>query len=336
MRKILVGLAMFAVAAAGSVQAQQFQADPAAKYSVIAYRAVEQGTISGVVAAPDPTGKSVTVKTPAGTTKTLTAVSKVTGLEKAQVDDAVVAKWYRSATFMVDPKNAPKMSPETVEAFEAASRRNTVIEAAGVATTGTATVDAVDATAKTITFKTPDNKVWPVKVENPVLLSGVKPGMQVDYSLVDTMAYEVTVTPKPPPPPPPPPAPTKAKLEGKKIVISEMVFFQVDKAVILPESFGLLDDVAMVMKNNPDINVRVEGHTSKDPISVKRGKAGYDYNMKLSDARAKAVKEYLVTKGGIDAKRLEAVGFGWNQPIAPNNTKAGRDRNKRVDFTVTN
>jgi outer membrane protein OmpA-like peptidoglycan-associated protein len=58
--------------------------------------------------------------------------------------------------------------------------------------------------------------------------------------------------------------------------------------------------------------------------------------MKLSDARAKAVKAYLVEKDGIDAKRLEAVGFGWNQPIAPNDTKAGRAKNQRVDFVITN
>jgi outer membrane protein OmpA-like peptidoglycan-associated protein len=303
---------------------------------VIAYRAVEQGTISGVVAVPDPTGKSIAVKTPAGATKTIQAGKKVTNLDKAQVDDAVVAKYYRSATFMVDPKNAPKMNPDTVAAFETASRRNETIEAGEVATTGTATVDSVSADTKTIAFKTPDGKVWPVKVENPVLLSGVKPGMNVDYTLVDAVAYDVVVTPKPPPPPPPPPPPAKAKLEGKKIIITDVVLFQTDKAVILPDSFGLLDDVAMVMKNNPNINVRVEGHTSKDPLSVKRGKAGYDYNMKLSDARAKAVKEYLVTKGGIDAARLEAVGFGWNQPVAPNNTKDGRAKNRRTDFTVTN
>src|SRR5512136_60414 len=224
MRKILVGLAIFALAATGTARAQQFEADPKANYRVIAYRAVEQGTIAGLVAAPDPTGKSLTVKRASGQTQTIKALKSVSGLEKAQVDDAVVAKYYRSATFMVDPKNAPPMSPDTVAAFETSSRRNAVVEAAEVATTGTAVVDSVDADAKTISFKTPDGKVWPVKVENPILLSGVKAGTPVDYTLVDAVAYEVVVTPKPPPPPPPPPpAPTKAKLEGKKIVISEMV-----------------------------------------------------------------------------------------------------------------
>jgi outer membrane protein OmpA-like peptidoglycan-associated protein len=284
MRKILVGLAIFAVAVAGSARAQQFEPDPKANYSVIAYRAVEQGTIAGVVAAPDPTGKSLTVKRASGQTQTIKALNSVTGLEKAQVDDTVVAKYYQSATFMIDPKNAPKMNPDTIAAFETASRRNATVEAAQVATTGTAVVDSVDTAGKSISFKTPDGKVWPVKVENPILLSGVKPGTQVDYSLVDAVAYEVVVTPKPPPPPPPP-APTKAKLEGKKIIISETVLFETGKDVIKPVSYGLLDDVAQVMKNNPNINVRVEGNTSKDPASVKRGKAGYDYNMKLSDAR---------------------------------------------------
>jgi len=94
--------------------------------------------------------------------------------------------------------------------------------------------------------------------------------------------------------------------------------------------------VASVMKANPDVKVRVEGHASKDPASAKRGKAGADFNLKLSDKRAKAVKAYLVEKGGIAADRLEGVGFGWNQPIAPNDTKEGRAKNQRVDFVITN
>jgi len=90
------------------------------------------------------------------------------------------------------------------------------------------------------------------------------------------------------------------------------------------------------MKANPTIKVRVEGHASKDPISAKRGKAGAEFNLKLSDARAKSVKAYLTDKGGIAADRLEGIGFGWNQPIAPNDTKAGRYKNQRVDFNITN
>jgi outer membrane protein OmpA-like peptidoglycan-associated protein len=200
---------------------------------------------------------------------------------------------------------------------------------------GTATISAIDKGAGTITFTGPEGRSFPVKVENPALLGGVSVGQKLDYKVVDVVAFDVKVTPKPAPPPPPPPT-GKAKIEGKKIVITDVVYFATNKDTILPVSYDVLNDVASVMKANPDIKVRVEGHASKDPASAKRGKAGADYNLKLSDIRAKSVKAYLVEKGGVAADRLDGVGFGWNQPIAPNDTKEGRAKNQRVDFTITN
>jgi outer membrane protein OmpA-like peptidoglycan-associated protein len=171
-------------------------------------------------------------------------------------------------------------------------------------------------------------------VDNPVLLSGISVGQTVDYRLLEAVAFDVKVTPKPAPAPLPPP-PTHAKVEGKKIVIDDVIFFDTNKDTIQPKSFDILSDVAAVMKANPNFNVRVEGHASKDAVSARRGKAGADFNLRLSDLRAKAVKAYLVEKG-IAPERLEAVGFGWNQPIAPNDTKEGRYKNQRVDFVITN
>jgi outer membrane protein OmpA-like peptidoglycan-associated protein len=109
-----------------------------------------------------------------------------------------------------------------------------------------------------------------------------------------------------------------------KLEISERVFFEFNKAIIKPESFELLDQVAAVIENHPELRVRVEGHTDKV------GSA--DYNHTLSLARAQAVKAYLTERGGISAGRLSVAGFGFDVPIATNDTDEGRARNRRVEF----
>ncbi|MFA4875617.1 MAG: OmpA family protein [bacterium] len=125
--------------------------------------------------------------------------------------------------------------------------------------------------------------------------------------------------------PPPPPVEVEAQVE-EKIVITQKIHFEFDRAVIRPISYPILDDVAYLLQKNPQIRlVRVEGHT--DWI-------GSDaYNQKLSEARANAVRNYLVQKG-IEPDRLQAVGYGEQRPIADNNTVMGRARNRRTEFTV--
>ncbi len=120
--------------------------------------------------------------------------------------------------------------------------------------------------------------------------------------------------------------PAPAKIEAKKITIDQMVHFDFDKYNIKKDSYAILDDVASILKNNPQIKkVRVEGHT--DAI-------GSDaYNMKLSQRRANSVRDYLVNKG-IDGSRLESVGYGKTRPIATNKTAAGRAQNRRTEFNV--
>ena len=135
--------------------------------------------------------------------------------------------------------------------------------------------------------------------------------------------------PAPPPPPPPPPAPKpilKAKRVGKKIEITEKVMFDFDKATIKADSDQLLKDVGTVLAENPSVTkLRIEGHT--DNV----GKA--KYNKKLSQQRADAVKDFLV-KVGIDANRLESVGYGAERPIADNKTDEGKEKNRRVEFNI--
>jgi OOP family OmpA-OmpF porin len=118
----------------------------------------------------------------------------------------------------------------------------------------------------------------------------------------------------------------KAKVRGKKIEILEKVMFDYNKATIKMESHELLNDVADVIKENPKLEkIRVEGHTDSD---------GSDkYNKKLSQQRADAVKDFLV-KAGVPAEKLEAVGYGEENPIADNSTDEGKEKNRRVEFNI--
>ncbi len=101
------------------------------------------------------------------------------------------------------------------------------------------------------------------------------------------------------------------------------VLFDFDKTEIRPEAYPFLDEVADILRKNPQIKVEIQGHTD----SV--GPA--EYNLKLSQRRAEAVRRYLIDKG-IAPERLIAKGYGESHPIAPNDTAAGRAQNRRVIF----
>ncbi|MBI4127033.1 MAG: OmpA family protein [Deltaproteobacteria bacterium] len=126
-------------------------------------------------------------------------------------------------------------------------------------------------------------------------------------------------------PPPPPPAEVEVRVE-EKIVITQKIHFEFDKAVIRKLSYPILDDVAYLLSINPQIRqVSVEGHT--DWIGPDK------YNQKLSERRANSVRDYLISKG-IEPDRLHAVGYGESRPIADNNSSRGRARNRRTEFMV--
>ena len=124
----------------------------------------------------------------------------------------------------------------------------------------------------------------------------------------------------------PPPGPDKVVLTPSNIAIIDKVQFEFGKADIKPESHGLLDEVAKVLKDNPQIEViSVEGHTDST------GKP--DFNRKLSQQRAESVAKYLTSKG-VKAARMEPKGFGPDRPIADNETPAGQEANRRVEFNI--
>lgn len=102
--------------------------------------------------------------------------------------------------------------------------------------------------------------------------------------------------------------------------------FETGKSTILPVSYPILDQIAQHFIENPTFVIEVQGHT--DNV----GKA--DMNKRLSQARADAVREYLIGKG-VPAERMTAVGYGPERPIADNKSKAGRAKNRRVEFDIT-
>lgn len=102
------------------------------------------------------------------------------------------------------------------------------------------------------------------------------------------------------------------------------ILFDFQSAVIKPESYAVVKDIAGVLKENGSIRVKVIGHTSSD---------GDDKaNMELSKKRAEAVKELLVNEFGLDASRLETEGKGETLPVGDNKTKEGKVANRRVEF----
>lgn len=119
--------------------------------------------------------------------------------------------------------------------------------------------------------------------------------------------------------------------EIKKEVVEKMNYaakriqFQQAKATLLPQSLKILNEVAQILTENPELKLFIEGHTSNQ--------GNYDMNMKLSDDRAAAVRSYLILKG-IGEERLSSEGYGPNKPIADEKTLAGRALNRRVELKL--
>jgi outer membrane protein OmpA-like peptidoglycan-associated protein len=127
------------------------------------------------------------------------------------------------------------------------------------------------------------------------------------------------------PAPAPAPTPVAVPPKPKRIVVLQGTQFAFDSAELTPEARGTLNENAAVLERETDVKVMIEGHT--DSIGPET------YNQGLSERRAKAVEEYLISKG-ISADRLEIMGYGPSNPIAANDTKEGRAMNRRVELKV--
>jgi chemotaxis protein MotB len=113
----------------------------------------------------------------------------------------------------------------------------------------------------------------------------------------------------------------------------EKVLFNSGQAQVKPEGLKVLKQVADVLKNVNDKQIRIEGHTDNVPIGGKL-KQKFPTNWELSTARATNVVRYLIEQGGVNGESFEAVGYADTKPMASNDTDAGRMENRRIEIVL--
>ena len=113
---------------------------------------------------------------------------------------------------------------------------------------------------------------------------------------------------------------------GREVKLKKEVHFQHDSVDVLPDSFGLLEELADLLKSKPELRlVEVQGHTDNTGSAV--------YNQRLSQGRAQAVVDSLV-RLGVASDRLVAKGYGADKPLVPNTTDGNRAKNRRVQVII--
>ena len=115
------------------------------------------------------------------------------------------------------------------------------------------------------------------------------------------------------------------KIEKGKGIIIENVHFEVNEAYLKKESLNILDRMIDAMKKNAGIRIEIRGHT--DSTGTR------DHNMRLSEKRADAVRDYMI-KNGISPERLQSAGLGPDRPVGDNTTPEGRKKNRRTEFFI--
>ncbi|MEE1963127.1 OmpA family protein [Allomuricauda taeanensis] len=116
----------------------------------------------------------------------------------------------------------------------------------------------------------------------------------------------------------------KSELLEKGSFVTQGITFEVDKAEIKPESYGILKEIGELLKANSDVDIKIIGHTDSD------GKEAY--NQELSEKRAEAVLTFLSNTYGIESSRMVSEGKGETEPLADNGTPEGKAKNRRVEF----
>ncbi len=114
------------------------------------------------------------------------------------------------------------------------------------------------------------------------------------------------------------------KIETGKTYTIDNIHFEINRAYLKKESIDILDNLIKIMRQNRRLKLKVTGHT--DSTGEEK------YNQKLSERRADSVIEYMV-KNGISPERLNSVGYGESKPVASNETKEGRRKNRRTEFS---
>lgn len=114
----------------------------------------------------------------------------------------------------------------------------------------------------------------------------------------------------------------KLMTEGKLVTYG--IYFDVNKDIVKPESYGTLKEIATILNEVPDVKVKIVGHTDADGADAA--------NLDLSKRRAASVKAELAKSFGVNADRLETDGLGESKPVATNDTSANKALNRRVEF----
>lgn len=117
---------------------------------------------------------------------------------------------------------------------------------------------------------------------------------------------------------------TRSKLITEGKLVSYGIYFDVNKDVVKPESFGTLNDIAKTLKENPTVKIKIIGYTDSDGDDAK--------NLDLSKRRAASVKNALSGEFGIDGSLIQTDGKGESDPISPNTNTEGKAKNRRVEF----
>jgi outer membrane protein OmpA-like peptidoglycan-associated protein len=110
--------------------------------------------------------------------------------------------------------------------------------------------------------------------------------------------------------------------EGK--FVSYGIYFDSGKSIVKAESYGTLKEIAKILNENPDLKIKIIGHTDADGDEKS--------NLSLSQARATAVKDALVKDFKIDEQRVETDGLGESKPVSTNDTPENKAKNRRVEF----
>lgn len=187
--------------------------------------------------------------------------------------------------------------------------------------------------SESVSHQTPSTfSVTAAPVEEALAPAGIQTGVSAPPTIAEGTSEPAAPTPVTPAPAVPvatPKASTPSSqiadaLAANKTIRIYNIRFDFDKATLRPDSMQPIADIAAALHANPNIKIKIEGHTD--------GKGHDAYNLNLSQRRANAVVNALVSTHGIDRSRLKPVGKGEGHPVATNATDAGRALNRRVEI----
>ena len=152
---------------------------------------------------------------------------------------------------------------------------------------------------------------------------GGKPPAETPAPVAETPAPTPATTPAPAPVAVERPAPAP---DTRRMALEERIHFDLDRSDLSPEARATLAAKVEILRSAPAVSLQIDGHADE--------RGSDEYNLALSKRRAAEAKRYLVSQG-IDAARLETVGYGEERPLDPSATDAAWAANRRADFRAS-